>query len=356
MTAALGAVGLADVVRYSGASGDRNPIHYDPDFAHAAGYDRLFAMGALHGAWLISHALTQGAVLPDSGPAAVRLRFRGIVDLGASLAADVVPVENGHEATLSVAGRVCATARIERLTVPPTTSAGADEQATRFPVELGAARAFAASVRWPWPIEENSVVPPTYATVLSFWLPQADPIARVGFDPGRTLLGEMSVEFVDGPIRVGEVFEVREYVTNERMRSGSAGELRLADVVAELSDESGLRVRYCNTFILTPDPSEAAPPKKEVVLRGSRDPRSGESYYPERALSVDGSLRELEPVDLARHGRLYTWTTFDGRHFGQIDLDDSVRLQVRLGPGPHEIGAPYVLARGGDADWWFARA
>jgi acyl dehydratase len=355
VTASLGAVGLADVVRYSGASGDRNPIHYDPDFAHAAGYDGLFAMGALHGGWLISYAVANGAAVPDAGPSAVRLRFHGIVPLGVPLAAEVRTTDRGHEAVLTADGKPRATAWIETIAAPPETGDGVREQLTRFPVELGAARAFAASVRWPGPVEVGSAVPPTYPTVLSFWLPEPDPIARVGFEPARTLLGETSIELVDGPLRVGEVFDVREYVAGERVRDGSAGELRLVDLVAELSDASGLRARYRNTFVETSD-RDAAAESGGGVLHGSRDPISGDCYFPVRALSVDGTLRELEQVDLPRTGRLYSWTSFGGRDYGQVDLDDGVRLQVPLGPGPHEIGADYLLEGDVDKDWWFAHA
>ena len=346
----LGTVELADVVRYAGASGDRNPIHYDPAFARAAGYDGLFAMGALHGGWLISHAIANGAVVPDDGPSRVRLRFQHIVPLGVALTARLEPTEHGHEATVATGTTVCATARIEALPAPPAASSGRAEQRIRFPVEEGAARAFAAAVRWPREIAAGAAVPPTFPTVLSFWLPEPDPIARVGFARERTLLGEQAIEFVAGPLRVGEVFDVREYVGAERTRTGSSGELRLVDLVAELSDGTGLRARYRNTFVLTPEP--AGPDR----LRGSRDPRTGETYFPERALSVDGTLAELEPVDLARHGVLYSWTSFDGVDFGQVDLADGVRLQVRLGEGPHEIGAPYELAGDLATDWWFARA
>lgn len=351
----LGTVELADVVRYSGASGDRNPIHYDPDFARAAGYDGLFAMGALHGGWLISHAVANGAAVPAAGPSRVRLRFHSIVPLGVALSARLEPVESGHQATVHIGETACATARIEALPRPPTVSAGRDEQHVRFPVEEGAARAFAAAVRWPHEIAAGTAVPPTFPTVLSFWLPRPDPIARVGFAPERTLLGETAVELVDGPLRVGEVLDVREHVGEERTRVGSAGELRLVDLVAELSDHTGLRARYRNTFVLTPEPG--APAATEPGrLRGSRDPRTGETYFPERALSVDGTLSRLQPVDLAAHGVLYSWTSFDGVHFGQVDLADGVRLPARLGAGPHEIGAEYRLAGDVATEWWFARA
>ncbi len=350
----LGAVEIADVVRYSGASGDRNPLHYDPQYARAAGYDGLFAMGALHGGWLVSHAVTRGAAIPASGPSSVRLRFREIVPLGVPLTAEVGAVDGGHEAVLRNP-RVCATARIVRLAEPPVPGGGRDEQRTRFPVEEGAARAFAAAVRWPDPVPAGSAVPPTFPTVLSFWLPQPDPIARVGLPPERTLLGETAVELADGPLRVGEVFAVREYVGAERARAGSAGELRLVDLVAELSDRTGLRARYRNTFVLTPPPA-TAPDPAGTRLRGSRDPRTGETYFPRRALSVDGTLRDLEPVDLAPGAVLHSWTSFDGTDFGQVDLADGVRLQTRLGPGPHQIGTAYVLAGDVTGEWWFARA
>ncbi len=351
----LGTVELADVVRYSGASGDRNPIHYDPDFARAAGYDDVFAMGALHGGWLISYAVAHGAAVPNEGPSRVWLRFHDIVPLGVALSGRLEPTADGHEATVHIGAKRYATARIEALPEPPPVSAGSDEQLAHFPVEEGAARAFAAAVRWPHEIAVGSAVPPTFPTVLSFWLPRADPIARVGFAPERTLLGELAVELVDGPLRVGEVLDVREYVGEERTRTGSSGELRLVDLVAELSDGTGLRARYRNTFVLTPKPGTAAN-SGPGRLRGSRDPRTGETYFPERALSVDGTLSELEPVDLARRGVLYSWTSFDGVYFGQIDVDDGVRLQVRLGDGPHEIGAVYELAGDVTTEWWFARA
>ncbi|MCP9951932.1 FAS1-like dehydratase domain-containing protein [Actinomadura madurae] len=354
MTASLGTIGLPDIVRYSGASGDRNPIHYDPEFNRASGYDGLFAMGALHGGWLISHAVAQGSVLPESGPFAVRLRFQRIVPLGVPLTADVRKTDTGYEAELAVEGKLSATVRIEVPCEPATTGEGVDEQRIEFPVELGAAREFAASVRWPRPVETGSPVPPTYPTVLSFWLPEPDPIARVGFARARTLMGETSIEFVDGPLRVGEVFGVREYIANERVRTGSAGELRFVDLIAEMSDASGLRARYRNTFILTPDPAPAA--SGEGRLRGSLDPLTGEFHFPERALSVDGGQRELEPVDLPREGALYSWTSFGGRDYGQVDLANGVRVQARLGPGPHEIGAAYRLEGDVDGDWWFARA
>jgi len=47
---------VADFVRYQGASGDMNPIHYDPEFAAAAGYPSVFAVGMLQAGVLATYA------------------------------------------------------------------------------------------------------------------------------------------------------------------------------------------------------------------------------------------------------------------------------------------------------------
>ncbi|UHQ96376.1 MaoC family dehydratase [Natrinema halophilum] len=43
---------VSDFVRYAGASGDFNPLHYDHDFTTSQGYDDVFAMGMLNTAFL----------------------------------------------------------------------------------------------------------------------------------------------------------------------------------------------------------------------------------------------------------------------------------------------------------------
>ena len=94
-------------------------------------------------------------------------------------------------------------------------------------------------------------------------------------------------------------------------------------------------------------------------LIGSRDPVTGQVYFPARALAADGSLRPCEAVTLAGAGRLVTWTRFAGEFFGQVDLPEGVRIQGRLAEGPHEIGAPYALEveqpAEGPARWRFRR-
>jgi acyl dehydratase len=67
------------LVRYSGASGDFNPIHTDPEFARQAGLDGVIA----HGMLIMGYA---GRMLSDYvGPGALRrfgVRFRGMTRLG----------------------------------------------------------------------------------------------------------------------------------------------------------------------------------------------------------------------------------------------------------------------------------
>lgn len=91
-------------------------------------------------------------------------------------------------------------------------------------------------------------------------------------------------------------------------------------------------------------------------LLGSRDPITGETYYPPRQLAVDGSLRRCEPVELSNEGTLYAWTEFSKVAYGQIDLPEGPRILSRLAPGQHEIGANYALEADADNQWRFRRA
>jgi len=64
----------ADLVRYAGASGDWNPLHWDHDAAVAAGLPGIVAHGLLMAAWV-----TQAAARHAAGPhplTEMRLRFR----------------------------------------------------------------------------------------------------------------------------------------------------------------------------------------------------------------------------------------------------------------------------------------
>lgn len=75
-----------DLVRYAGASGDFNPIHYDHEAARGAGLDGIVVHGLLMGAWMAQlAAATSSRVDPL---AELRLRFRTALRPG--VAAQVV--------------------------------------------------------------------------------------------------------------------------------------------------------------------------------------------------------------------------------------------------------------------------
>ncbi len=40
-------ISMSDIVRYAGAGGDFNPLHFDPDYARRVGAPGVFAMGML---------------------------------------------------------------------------------------------------------------------------------------------------------------------------------------------------------------------------------------------------------------------------------------------------------------------
>jgi acyl dehydratase len=78
----IGPVTVSDFVRYAGASGDFNPMHFDPERAQAAGFDEPFAQGMFTAGVLASFAADW------MGPENVRsiaVRFVEIVRLGDTL-------------------------------------------------------------------------------------------------------------------------------------------------------------------------------------------------------------------------------------------------------------------------------
>ena len=75
-------IGRVTLALYAGASGDHNPIHIDPDFAHQAGMPDVFAQGMLAMAYL-GHVLTRWA--PQGALRSYGVRFQAITDLGDSL-------------------------------------------------------------------------------------------------------------------------------------------------------------------------------------------------------------------------------------------------------------------------------
>jgi acyl dehydratase len=85
----------ADLVRYAAATGDFNPIHWDPAAAHAAGLPGVIVHGLLMLSWIAAAAARHG-----TGPAplqSLRARFRRPLRPGtaAAIAGTVEAVETG---------------------------------------------------------------------------------------------------------------------------------------------------------------------------------------------------------------------------------------------------------------------
>ena len=78
-----------DLVRYAGASGDFNPIHYDHEAARGAGLDGIVVHGLLMGAWMAQLA---GAASTRPDPLAeLRLRFRTALRPGVATSVTATP-------------------------------------------------------------------------------------------------------------------------------------------------------------------------------------------------------------------------------------------------------------------------
>jgi acyl dehydratase len=104
-TRKFGPITAEMLVRYAAASGDFNPIHYDQDYAWAAGYRDVFAQGMQLAAFLSTY------VADLLGPRSVRrfgVTFRTQVWIGAVLTCSgevtqVNPSEGGRHVVLRLA-------------------------------------------------------------------------------------------------------------------------------------------------------------------------------------------------------------------------------------------------------------
>ena len=88
-------IDLQTLVRYAGASGDFNPIHYDDKYAKTAGLDTVIGHGML-GMALVSEAVTDW--IGDSGLVkSISARFTGSYHLGdvLTVSGEVVDADHG---------------------------------------------------------------------------------------------------------------------------------------------------------------------------------------------------------------------------------------------------------------------
>jgi 3-hydroxybutyryl-CoA dehydratase len=78
----IGPLTQTDIVRFAGAGGDFNPLHHDPEFAAAAGFERPIAMGQLS-AGLLSGWLTDWCGVENLR--VLEVRFASPVAVGDSI-------------------------------------------------------------------------------------------------------------------------------------------------------------------------------------------------------------------------------------------------------------------------------
>lgn len=83
-TVAVDKLERRDFVRYAGASGDFNPLHYDQPYAESAGHDDIFGQGMLVGG-IASRVLTQWFGI--NSIRSFTIRFTGTVFPGDSVTA-----------------------------------------------------------------------------------------------------------------------------------------------------------------------------------------------------------------------------------------------------------------------------
>ncbi|WP_327000481.1 MaoC/PaaZ C-terminal domain-containing protein [Dactylosporangium sp. NBC_01737] len=94
-----GPLTVTDFVRYQGASGDMNPIHHDAEFARAAGFPTVFAVGMRQAGVLAAFAADH------LGPGNIRrfeVRFRAIAWPGdvITYSGEVIAVEEAATHTV----------------------------------------------------------------------------------------------------------------------------------------------------------------------------------------------------------------------------------------------------------------
>lgn len=240
---------LLTTVRYAGASGDYNPLHYDPAAATTARFDRVL----VHGGWLAAHCEHLLAPLIDYRSLAVK--FERPVMIGDALSLDWTRDSKGIEGVVSGDGvrRVSA-----RLNHEPVTDERPDDfkpvlDPYHWVVEEGALRLFIEAVtgkRW-----AQGKFPLSFLLNIGRWSPSNVSIVRqLGFDYARLLHGTTQTDLYGNLPVSGERFIVSTaYGNRTEKEHRDGGTMRFADTIQEISDEAGqLRARITNRFIERP--------------------------------------------------------------------------------------------------------
>ena len=241
---------LVTAVRYAGASGDFNPLHYDPQAAEAAGFDRVL----VHGGWLAAYVESRLSGLGNFR--GYTARFERPVRIGESMQLSWTQSSGGEiDAVLSAGGEQRLSARL--VPVASSIERPADFEALGAPypwcVEVGALRDFVTATR-EGPADLNQLPLPFFGNAAR-WTPATTSIVRrLGFDYRRMLHGSTTVETFGAAVARYEELLVTEALANRSEKPHrSGGTMRMVDTVHEIADAQGvLRARVTNRFLERP--------------------------------------------------------------------------------------------------------
>ena len=277
-------VNRSDVVRYAGASGDFNPIHYDDAAAQAAGLNGAFAHG-MFSAGCLATALTDACGVDSLTRFAVRFRAQARLDVTLTSALVVRGLRRHGQSVLvdldcsltDDTGTVVVSGSAGAATPPwPHGPAGSDAEPSRLSgligtrlvpavvtVERGPAQVFADAVKDGNPVYRSMAaataaglnglpVPPTYVfSVANFGaFVELQPPAPHGSATlveliaalrdgrkGAILHGEQSFAY-HVPVRIGDELHVRGQVESLEEKPARDGQPGMTVMV--------VRTDYCN--------------------------------------------------------------------------------------------------------------
>lgn len=98
-----------------------------------------------------------------------------------------------------------------------------------------------------------------------------------------------------------------------------------------------------------------------VLLKGSRSRTSGSLAFPRREVSLDGGLRDLEPVLFGPRGKLYSFATVHVSStrptpytIGYVDFDNGVRVLANVeAAAGHALNCDQTVELRADGQRWF---
>jgi len=99
------------------------------------------------------------------------------------------------------------------------------------------------------------LVPPTFPVVLEHQSPAVvDLVVGMGNPAERLMHGEETIDYPNGPLRVGDELQGETTLVDSRKKQGRSGELRLLTTRTDLRRPDGeLAVRITRTFVLLPE-------------------------------------------------------------------------------------------------------